>query len=40
LVILSALGLAIVVGNDDIGLPLYVEILFGNNSCNLYFLLT
>jgi hypothetical protein len=32
LVIFSALGLAIVVGIDDIGLPLYVEILFGNKT--------
>ena len=31
----SALGLAIVVGNDDVGLPLYVDILFGNHSYNL-----
>ena len=36
LVIFFALGLAIVVGNDDDGLPLFV----GNNSCNLYFLLS
>ena len=30
-----ALVLAIVVGNDDVGLPLYVDILFGNHSYNL-----
>jgi hypothetical protein len=33
LVILFALGLAIVVGNVDDGFPIYVGILVGNNSC-------